>query len=170
MAITLLLGGARSGKSARAEALAKGLSLPVCYVATAPHINGDKAWESRIIKHQKQRPADWLVIEEPLALVGLLQGGDFAQHIVLVDCLTLWLSNMMFAEKDINQEVLRLCEVIEHYQGEVIFVSNEVGLGLVPETELGRNFRDAQGRLNQAMAKVADKVEFIAAGLPLKLK
>ncbi|MDQ6983332.1 MAG: bifunctional adenosylcobinamide kinase/adenosylcobinamide-phosphate guanylyltransferase, partial [Ghiorsea sp.] len=105
MAVTLLLGGARSGKSARAEALAKALALPVCYVATAPHINGDEAWESRIIKHQKQRPADWLVIEEPLALVGLLQGGDFAQHIVLVDCLTLWLSNMMFAKKNINQEV-----------------------------------------------------------------
>jgi len=170
MAITLLLGGARSGKSARAEALAKGLSLPVCYVATAPHIEGDKAWAERIALHQAGRPQDWTLIEEPLDLAGLLTKGEHVEDVLLMDCLTLWLSNLMLTEENIEQMVQAFCKALSEYQGEVILVSNEVGMGLVPETALGRTFRDEQGRLNQTVAKASDVVEFIAAGLPIRLK
>ncbi len=170
MAITLLLGGARSGKSARAEALAKGLNAPVCYVATAPHIEEDEAWAKRIALHQKGRPKDWILIEEPLDLASLLAKEKYKEHVLLIDCLTLWLSNLIFDEKNIAREIERFCEALLSYQGEIILVSNEVGMGLVPETELGRSFRDEQGHLNQGVAEVADKVEFIAAGLPLTLK
>ncbi|MDQ7004888.1 MAG: bifunctional adenosylcobinamide kinase/adenosylcobinamide-phosphate guanylyltransferase [Ghiorsea sp.] len=169
MFITLLLGGARSGKSMRAEALAKDLNLPVCYVATAPHIKEDQAWEDRIAKHQSRRPDYWTWIEEPLDLVMVLQGHSNAQ-VLLIDCLTLWLSNLMFAEKNVEYEIKTFCKALMECQGEVILVSNEVGMGLVPETDLGRTFRDEQGRLNQAVAKVAHRVEFIAAGLPIRLK
>ena len=170
MAITLILGGARSGKSARAEALAKASGLAVCYVATAPHLGDDAEWQARIKQHQKQRPADWQVIEEPLDLKHIFLSGRYASSLVLVDCLTLWLSNLLYADKDAQTEVNRLCAALKAYQGDVVLVSNEVGLGLVPESALGRSFRDAQGRLNQSMASVADHVEFIAAGLPMVLK
>ncbi len=170
MAVTLILGGARSGKSTRAEALAKASGLAVCYVATAPSIDNDAEWQARIKQHQKQRPDDWQVIEEPLDLSRIFISSAYDSSLVLVDCLTLWLSNLLYADKDVQTEVDNLCVVLKAYPGDVVLVSNEVGLGLVPETELGRSFRDAQGRLNQSMAAVADHVEFIAAGLPMVLK
>ena len=170
MSISLILGGARSGKSTRAEALAKASGLDVCYVATAPSMDDDAEWQARIEQHQKQRPDDWQVIEEPLDLIRIFTSGADTSSIVLVDCLTLWLSNLLYADKDVQTEADNLCSVLKAYQGDVVLVSNEVGLGLVPESELGRNFRDEQGRLNQNIAAVADHVEFIAAGLPLVLK
>ena len=170
MSATLILGGARSGKSARAEALATASYLSVVYVATSLRDDDDIEWQCRIEQHQQQRPNDWKLVEEPMCLSDLLQNGKYINDVLLIDCLTLWLSNMMLAEKNIEHEIKVLCEALLAYQGEVILVSNEVGMGLVPETALGRAFRDEQGRLNQAVAKAASSVEFIAAGLPITLK
>jgi adenosylcobinamide kinase/adenosylcobinamide-phosphate guanylyltransferase len=169
MAITLILGGARSGKSKRAEHLATISGRSVCYVATAPRIKEDDEWDARIEHHRIQRPESWTVIEEPMLLARLLtqQNGEIC---ILIDCLTLWLNNVLFAELDYHVETKKLCHALQAYQGEVIMVSNEVGLGLVPDNELGRKFRDAQGFVNQQVAQVANHVEFIAAGLPLHLK
>ncbi|MCF6208392.1 MAG: bifunctional adenosylcobinamide kinase/adenosylcobinamide-phosphate guanylyltransferase [Ghiorsea sp.] len=167
---TLILGGARSGKSSRAETLAKANGKPVVYVATSPRFPDDKEWQQRIGQHKKQRPTDWLLLEEELSLVSLLHDAEHEDKLVLMDCLTLWLSNMMFTQQNIAQEVTAFCQALSNYTGDVILVSNEVGLGLVPETALGRDFRDEQGRLNQQVAAVADCVEFIVAGLPIKLK
>jgi len=170
MPVSLILGGARSGKSRRAEAIATSLSESPIYVATAPLIDGDTEWLERIEHHKEERASCWQVIEEELALVDVLSEHAIAGRTVLVDCLTLWLSNLMFAGKEIEAEVSQLCDLLPTLSGHVVLVANEVGMGLVPENPEGRAFRDAQGRMNQKIAAVADKVEFIAAGLPICLK
>jgi len=166
----LVLGGARSGKSARAEALAKHFSRTVVYVATSPVFPEDQDWQQRIARHSKRRPDDWVLVEEPLNLVGLLQGAAYIRDILLIDCLTLWLSNVLHEAKDVEAEVDALCLALARYSGTVVMVSNEVGMGLVPESAIGRRFRDAQGLLNQRVAALADRVEFVAAGLAIPLK
>lgn len=170
MPITLILGGARSGKSRRAEAIALSLSEHPVYVATAPLIDNDHEWLERIQRHREERDACWQLVEEELALIPVLQKHAVPDQAVLIDCMTLWLSNLIFAGKDINQEVGRLCALLPSLGGNVILVANEVGMGLVPENPEGRTFRDAQGRLNQQLAALADQVEFVAAGLPFCLK
>ena len=170
MSVTLILGGARSGKSRRAETMACSMSEQPIYVATAPMIEGDAEWQARIDYHRRQRGSAWYLIEEELALIPLLQKHATHGQVVLVDCLTLWLSNLMFAGRDLESEVAELCRCLQELAGQVILVANEVGMGLVPENSEGRAFRDAQGRLNQAVAAVADRVEFVAAGLPIQLK
>jgi adenosylcobinamide kinase/adenosylcobinamide-phosphate guanylyltransferase len=167
---TLVLGGARSGKSQHAEALAQASGKGVVYVATAPRFPDDKEWQQRISQHEKQRPENWELLEEELSLISILHSTKHEDKFVLVDCLTLWLSNVMFANKDEEDETRQLCDALANYAGDMVLVSNEVGMGLVAETKLGRSFCDAQGRLNQAVAKVADQVFFVAAGLPLQLK
>ncbi|MBN9011595.1 MAG: bifunctional adenosylcobinamide kinase/adenosylcobinamide-phosphate guanylyltransferase [Rhizobiales bacterium] len=165
---TLVLGGARSGKSRFAEQLARDSGLTRIYLATATA--GDDEMRARIAHHRAQRGDGWRTVEEPLALVDALtrEAGD--GRVVLVDCLTLWLSNLMHAVRDIEAETRALAEWLRGMRHPVLLVSNEVGLGLVPETPLGRDFRDAQGRLNQAIAAVVPEVAFVAAGLPLWLK
>lgn len=170
MPVTLILGGARSGKSARAQNIAETSGLDVCYVATAPHIDGDAEWQARIERHKQERPGHWQSFECEHDLVALLKGVAADDRLMLVDCLTLWISNLLMADADTDKEIEALAAVLPELPGEIVLVSNEVGLGLVPESELGRAFRDAQGRLNQAVAKVADRVEFVAAGLPLLMK
>jgi len=170
MSITLLLGGARSGKSRRAEALARNSGQAVLYVATAPMMPDDAEWQARIEKHKQSRPSVWQCVEEPLALVEVLQQKSHSEQLILVDCLTLWLSNMMFEERDMVLETQRLCSQLHDCCGDVVLVSNEVGMGIVPESALGRRFRDEQGRLNQAVAAVADTVELMVAGIPLAIK
>ena len=170
MPITFILGGARSGKSRRAEELATSLSEHPVYIATAPLIDNDHEWLARIERHRKERGTHWQVIEEELALTSVLKVQDSPQSVVLIDCLTLWLSNLIFAGREIEDEVELLCELLPMLAGEVILVANEVGMGLVPENPEGRAFRDAQGRLNQRLAATADRVEFVAAGLPICLK
>jgi adenosylcobinamide kinase/adenosylcobinamide-phosphate guanylyltransferase len=165
---TLVLGGARSGKSTFAERLVCDSGLARVYVATGEA--GDTEMRERIDHHRERRGGDWQTIEEPLALAETLAREARAERAILVDCLTLWLSNLMHANRDIEAESGRLSAVLRGAPGLLVLVSNEVGLGLVPETPLGRAFRDAQGRLNQAIAGVADNVVFIAAGLPLWLK
>ena len=167
-ASTLVLGGARSGKSRFAERLALDSSLQRIYLATATA--GDEEMRTRIAHHRTERSADWHTVEEPLALTETLARECAADRVVLVDCLTLWLSNLTFAARDIVAETNKLADWLRTTPHAVLLVSNEVGLGLVPETPLGRDFRDAQGRLNQTVAAVASNVVFVAAGLPLWLK
>ena len=168
LATTLVLGGARSGKSAFAERLIAGSGLVKIYLATATA--GDDEMKSRIAHHREWRGDGWITIEEPMALVEALTREATRGRAVLVDCLTLWLSNLMLAERDVDVEARRLTRFLGAAQYPVVVVSNEVGLGLVPETPLGRRFRDAQGRLNQIVAAAVPDVVFVAAGLPLWLK
>jgi len=170
MPVTLILGGARSGKSRRAEFLAEASAREVIYIATGPHIEGDAEWAERIDHHRHQRPSAWRTIEEPLALAETLQSEAAGSRLLLVDCLTLWLSNLFLAGRDAEAAGRELCALLSQLPGEIVLVSNEVGMGLVPEHALGRGFRDAQGRMNQAVAAAAERVEFVAAGLPLRLK
>jgi len=170
MSITLILGGARGGKSLRAEALAEASGLPVTYIATAPKIEGDQEWEERIEQHRDRRNGGWETVEEEINLCSAIDKATEEGRLVFVDCLTLWLSNLLYADRDVEQQMTLLCDRLSSCSGEVILVSNEVGMGLVPENKLGRKFRDAQGRMNQRVAAVADRVEFVAAGLPLCLK
>ncbi|QIE57377.1 bifunctional adenosylcobinamide kinase/adenosylcobinamide-phosphate guanylyltransferase [Pikeienuella piscinae] len=163
--ITLLLGGARSGKSARALALA---APPRTFVATAAAAADDAEMVERIARHRAERGADWALVEAPLDLVGAIRAAS--GRTLVIDCLTLWLSNLMAAGRDETVEAAALVAVLGAASAPVILVSNEVGMGLVPMEPLSRRFRDAQGRLNQRVAAAADRVEFIAAGLPLRLK
>ncbi|MBK0397834.1 bifunctional adenosylcobinamide kinase/adenosylcobinamide-phosphate guanylyltransferase [Limibaculum sp. M0105] len=162
----LILGGARSGKSARALTLAA--EPPHVFVATAEALDAEMA--DRIARHRAERGDSWQVVEEPLDLAGAIAAHAAEGTTILVDCLTLWLSNLMHHGRDPEAETARLVAAIEAAPGRIVLVSNEIGLGLAPMNELGRAFRDAQGRLNQRIAAVADHVEFVAAGLPLTLK
>jgi adenosylcobinamide kinase/adenosylcobinamide-phosphate guanylyltransferase len=164
----LALGGARSGKSRYALALAEATAQERLYLATGSA--GDEEMAARIARHKAERGAGWATLEEPLALCAALQANVREGRVTLVDCLTFWLANIMFAGLDPAAETQRLCEAIAALAGPVVFVSNEVGAGLVPETKLGREFRDWQGRLNQDVAQVCDGVVFVAAGLPTLLK
>jgi adenosylcobinamide kinase / adenosylcobinamide-phosphate guanylyltransferase len=169
--VTLVLGGARSGKSAYAESLiasASGMGGRGLYIATAEP--GDGEMVERIRRHQARRGGAWTTVEEPLKIADTLRRFSDPGRPVLVDCLTLWLSNVMAADRDVDAEVAALTEGLGNLAGSVVLVSNEVGLGLVPATPLGRAFRDHAGRLNQAVAQRADRVVFVAAGLPLALK
>ena len=165
--ITLVTGGARSGKSRYAESLITGLPRPWVYVATA--LAGDTEMAERIAAHQAQRVAGWKIIEVPHELAGAFLSIPAASA-VLVDCLTLWLSNRMLADANIEAEVDQLETALRRYTGVVVLVTNEVGSGIVPDNALARRFRDELGRLNQRIAALADRVVLVAAGLPLMLK
>ena len=182
MSCTLILGGARSGKSALAERLARDSGKEVVYLATAQA--GDNEMGARIAHHRERRPAHWPTLEEPLALAGALRRECTTGRLVLVDCLTLWLTNLMLCGdaplpesgelllparfEEERQTLLDLLE--EGLAGELILVSNEVGMGIVPLGALARRFADEAGRLNQEVAARAERVILVAAGLPLVLK
>jgi adenosyl cobinamide kinase/adenosyl cobinamide phosphate guanylyltransferase len=167
--ITLVLGGARSGKSRYAESTIAGLppawQPPWTYIATAEP--GDAEMAQRIATHRARRGPDWQTVEAPRDLPAALTS---AQGPVLVDCLTLWLSNLMLAEADIDGETARLEQTLEAATAPVVLVANEVGSGIVPEYPLGRRFRDLQGILNQRIAARADRVVLVVAGIPLAIK
>jgi adenosylcobinamide kinase/adenosylcobinamide-phosphate guanylyltransferase len=165
--LTLVLGGARSGKSRHAEELIAAAGGKPVYIATAQAL--DEEMRRRIAAHRARRGEGWTTVEAPLELahaLGALDPGGPA----LVDCLTLWLSNAMLAKRDLARECNALIDALEACAAPVVAVSNEVGMGIVPDTALGRAFRDAQGILNQRVAALADRVVLIAAGLPLVLK
>lgn len=161
--ISLVLGGARSGKTAHALTLA---TAPRTYIATATA--DDVEMEARIAAHKAERGDDWRLIEAQTDLIGALT--RVSEGCAVVDCLTLWLSNLMGRERDVDVEVTALINALPNCTADIVFVSNEIGMGLVPMDALSRQFRDAQGRLNQRIAAAADSVEFVAAGLPLRLK
>ena len=168
--ITLVLGGARSGKSRFAQQLASSNKLPVVYIATATAIDAEMA--TRIEHHQHNRPSEWRTRECPLNLAAALQEETQQPQTILVDCLTLWLNNQLFnnPEQDFSVLFNQLIDSLQTNNANLIFVANEVGLGVIPLGAISRTFVDEAGRLNQQLAQIADKVFFIAAGLPLVLK
>lgn len=164
--VTLVLGGARSGKSRFAEGLAREMSGPKTYVATAEAF--DEEMRQRIARHRQDRAGDgWLTVEAPLDPAAVILG---AEGLVLMDCVTVWLGNLMHHGKDIRAAVGNLCDALAATHAQVILVSNEVGLSIVPENAMARRFRDEQGFANQRLAQVAEAAYFVAAGLPLRLK
>lgn len=165
----LILGGARSGKSRHAEQLAAQAGRDVVYVATAEALDEEMA--ARIAHHRVQRPAGWSLVEEPLALARVLHREAAADRCLLVDCLTLWLGNLLAqGDERMAQEMDELYAVLPELPGDVLLVSNEVGWGIVPDNPLARRFRDEAGRLHQRLAQLCDHVTLVAAGLPLSLK
>ena len=167
MAIALITGGARSGKSRHAEARARACPGRPVYIATAEAL--DAEMEERIARHRARRGNDWIECEVPLDLVQALTDTD-GGGARLVDCLTLWLSNLLHAGRNWSEEAALLTDALGRQRSPVILVTNEVGLGIVPGNALARSFRDAAGLLNQNVAAVADEVEFVVAGLPMKVK
>ena len=165
-ATTLFLGGARSGKSRLAQAAAEALPGALVYIATATA--GDDEMADRIARHRDDRGERWRTVEAPLMLAAAMRAAGPA--IVLVDCLTLWLSNLMLGDHDTDAATMDLIAAIRETTGPLFLVGNEVGLGIVPDTPLGRRFRDAAGRLNQQVAATVDRVQFVAAGLSMRLK
>ncbi|MER9756793.1 bifunctional adenosylcobinamide kinase/adenosylcobinamide-phosphate guanylyltransferase [Mesorhizobium sp. M0166] len=166
-ALTLVIGGGRSGKSAHAERLVTACPAPWSYIATAQAY--DEEMRQRIALHRSRRGAGWTTIDAPLDLAGAIGALPDGQP-VLIDCLTLWLTNHMLADHDVEAECRRLADVLSRPRGPWFVVSNEVGQGIVPDNALARRFRDAAGRLNQDVAAVADSVLLMVAGLPLKVK
>ncbi|MDH5600462.1 MAG: bifunctional adenosylcobinamide kinase/adenosylcobinamide-phosphate guanylyltransferase [Gammaproteobacteria bacterium] len=167
----LILGGARSGKSHYAEVCAKESKLDVIYIATAQAL--DNEMQQRIKLHQQQRPDHWLLVEEPLNLVGVLKDHAKDTSCILVDCLTLWLSNQLCSEEhkdNIEQNVKALVNELGQLPGKIIFVSNEVSMGIIPMGEINRTFVDEAGRLHQRLAAVCDKVTLMVAGIPSPIK
>lgn len=167
MPVILVTGGARSGKSARAEALTRAFPGPPVYIATCQPF--DAEMDARIARHRAARGRGWDTREVPLELCTALAASDGAGP-RLVECLTLWLTNLMLSERDPDAEAAALVATLQTQVAPVVLVTNEVGWGIVPDNPLARRFRDAQGRLNQRIATVADRVELVAAGLPLTLK
>jgi adenosylcobinamide kinase/adenosylcobinamide-phosphate guanylyltransferase len=167
-ALTLVLGGARSGKSRHAERLLESAASGGTYCATAEARDDEMA--RRIAAHRARRGRFWHTVEAPLALTPVIASAARSERPLLIDCLTLWLSNLLLAGKPVDEETAALCAALRLAVGPVVLVANEVGMGLVPETPLGRQFRDAAGCLNQEVAALADRVVFVAAGLPLVLK
>jgi adenosylcobinamide kinase / adenosylcobinamide-phosphate guanylyltransferase len=164
----LVLGGARSGKSAYAQKLAEAHGPERLYLATAAR--GDEEMAARIARHQADRGQGWTTLEEPIEISAALLKHAHADRVVVVDCLTLWLSNMMLAGRDPGPALTALADAIGRLTGPAILVSNEVGMGIVPDHKLGREFRDWQGRANREIGAACDVVIFVAAGLPLQLK
>ncbi len=166
----LILGGARSGKSRLAEKLAADSGLAVTYIATSQALDGEMS--SRIRLHRERRPADWALIEEPIELARVLRESASAERCLLVDCLTLWLTNLLMLEDDARllaeREALLAC--LGQLPGRIILVSNESGLGVVPMGELTRRYVDEAGCLHQAIAERCQRVVFTVAGLPMLLK
>jgi len=167
MAVILITGGARSGKSVRAEARAKAFAGKPAYIATAEGL--DAEMRERIANHRARRGSEWLEREAPLELVSALKATD-GGGARLVDCLTLWLSNLMHAGHDWSRETIQLADTLRTQKSPVVLVTNEVGLGIVPDNALARQFRDAAGTMNQIIAQAADEVEFVVAGLPMRVK
>ncbi len=164
----LIMGGARSGKSRYAEKLAEAHAGARIYLATGQA--GDEEMENRIEAHRARRGKGWITVEEPLELTAALRASAAEGVFILVECLTMWLTNLILNRRDVAGEVEDLCEVVRALPGVICFVSNEVGLGVVPETALGRYFRDEAGFANQMIAEAADEAVFMVAGLPMRLK
>jgi adenosylcobinamide kinase / adenosylcobinamide-phosphate guanylyltransferase len=164
----LILGGARSGKSMFAEKMARDHGGILHYVATGRAY--DDEMRQRIATHRDQRGSSWVTHEEPLDLVGAIAGIDNSNNTVLIDCLTLWITNLMLEERNMREAFDALAERIEKARARLYFVSNEVGMGIVPDNAMAREFRDHAGRLHQEIAAIAGEVYLVAAGLPLKIK
>ena len=169
MTVTLFLGGARSGKSTAAQRLALAAGGTPVYVATA-RASDDDEFADRVARHRADRGPAWVTVEEDLALVAALREHRGPAGVVVVDCLTLWLTNLVLDERDVEAATDALCAELARPDGDVALVSNEVGQGTVPMHALTRRFRDDQGRLNQRVAGVADRVRLLVAGIEVPVK
>ena len=165
--VTLVLGGARAGKSAFAEGLAQGWDQRV-YLATA--VVTDDEMAERIVLHRARRGHDWRTVEEPVELAAAVRRESAPETGLLIDCLTVWLGNLMHHGHDVDAAREALLESLAAASGPVVLVANEVGLGIVPDNAMARAFRDHAGRVNQAVARAASRVYFVAAGIPMTLK
>jgi adenosylcobinamide kinase/adenosylcobinamide-phosphate guanylyltransferase len=165
--LILVLGGARSGKSRHAERLMGEYAPPWTYIATAEALDDEMG--ERIVQHRARRDERWQTIEAPRALADAVRNAP-ADQPLLIDCLTLWLSNRLLGDADLDQEMSALSQALALRKAPTVVVANEVGLGIVPDNTLARRFRDAAGKANQMVAAQADRVEFVAAGLALRLK
>ena len=166
--VILITGGARSGKSRYAEARVAAFPSPWAFLATAEA--GDEEMAERILLHQTRRSQDWRTVEAPLALVDALRETASTSGAQMIDCLTLWLSNLMQAEHDVGAEIDRLCDYLTDTATPVVLVTNEVGMGIVPANALARRFRDEAGRMNQSVATVAQEVILMVSGYPTTVK
>ena len=164
----LILGGARSGKSGFAQRQAESLPGELIYVATAKALDVEMA--DRITRHRAERGARWQTVEAPLDLAKVIGSKSRPGNVLLVDCLTLWASNLIFAENNFAQAINDLTSALAKAPGKIVLVSNEVGLGIVPDNALARRFRDVAGEVNQAVARSVDSAVFVAAGSPMVLK
>ncbi len=164
----LVLGGARSGKSNYAQQRAEAEMGALVYIATGQAF--DAEMQERIARHRADRGERWRTVEAPLALAEAMRAEAAPDRVLLVDCLTLWASNLMLADRDVETETAALAACVREVQGRLILVSNEVGLGIVPDNALARRFRDVAGRINQTVAQAVDEAVFVAAGLSLPLK
>ncbi len=165
---TLVIGGARSGKSHYAEKLGAVWPGKKVYLATAEA--GDDEMKERIRLHRRRRGVEWITVEEPLALASTIDAHADPNVFILVDCLTLWLSNLLLAKRNIESETEQLIDALHRSVASIVLVSNEVGQGIVPDNAVARTFRDEAGKLNQRIAEAADRVVLVSAGLPLALK
>ena len=169
--VTLVLGGARSGKSRYAQELASAFER-VVYIATARR--GDAEMRAKIAQHRRDRPASWKTVEAPTGLDRVLREQSSSADLLLIDCITFYVANIMgrksSARRKVKSHIERLCEAVREAQASVVIVSNEVGSGVVPPYRSGRDYRDLLGELNQQIAKVADRVILMVAGLPLTVK
>tara|TARA_R110002050_G_scaffold1244_2_gene8543 strand:- start:69952 stop:70491 length:540 start_codon:yes stop_codon:yes gene_type:complete len=172
MTVSLILGGVKSGKSALAERMASVTKLDVSYIATATATADDVGMQQRIKHHQQGRPTHWHTIEEPIKLAAQLQQYCLDSHCVLVDCLTLWLTNLLMTDNDVllKTEIAALLAVLPSIKGELIIVSNETNMGIMPLGDLTRRYCDEIGLLHQAIATISDTVVLTVAGLPHILK
>lgn len=168
MSIDLILGGARSGKSRHAQALAEADAGALVFIATAEPMDDEMA--ERIARHQADRGPRWGTVEAPIDLGGAIRAHADADTTLLIDCVTVWLGNLMHHEVDVDAAADALLAALDASPGHVLVIANEVGLALVPETPLGRRFRDVAGTLNQRLAARADRVALVVAGLPMPLK
>lgn len=166
--ITLVLGGTRSGKSSFAQSLAEESGKRLVYIATAEAL--DEEMSDRIARHKQDRGSRWTTVEEPLDIAAVITAHSNQETTLLIDCLTIWLSNVMLAGQDVATAVDGLAQALSRASASMILVSNEVGSGIVPESTLGRQFRDEAGWMNQRIAAAADDVALVTAGLPLWLK
>lgn len=166
--IHLILGGARSGKSRHAQSIAEAFTGDLVFIATGEAHDGEMA--ERIDRHRADRGARWRTVETPLALAEAIRASAAADHLLLIDCLTLWASNLMHAGRDVAEATAELVATLQGAAGTILLVANEVGLGIVPDNALARAFRDAAGHMNQAVAAAADRVTFVTAGLPIMVK
>ncbi|MEW6040194.1 MAG: bifunctional adenosylcobinamide kinase/adenosylcobinamide-phosphate guanylyltransferase [Elusimicrobiota bacterium] len=168
--ITFILGGARSGKSSFALALTKKKAGRTAFIATCRPL--DEEMKRRIALHRAKRPSDWRTFEEPLQLSALVKKISPKFRVLIIDCLTLFISNILLkghSDNVIEKRVIELLKILKKLKCNSILIANEVGLGVVPESKLGRKFRDLAGRINQTVAGLADEVFFITAGIPLKI-
>ena len=166
--ITFIIGGARSGKSSFALQKASALPGSKAYIATAQAL--DNEMRERIEKHKKERPEEWMTFEEPLNISALIKDIQDKHDVILLDCLTLWLSNLMLNNLDLEKEIDLFCSSLFTVHCSLFIVSNEVGMGIVPDNELSRRFRDLSGYLNRKVAEIADEVYLVTAGIPIKIK